>query len=442
VADGLDHPTRLIASPAGPLHGQCRLPGDKSVSHRAIIMAALAEGTSTLNGLSDGDDVQRTLAAVEAFGARIETQGSLTHISGCRWQSPDRPIDCGNSGTAARLLIGAAAAVPGLKASFIGDESLMKRPMARLVAPLIRMGARIDYGGHSLPINLIGRRLVAITHRNVPASAQVKTALLLAGLQAHGVTRIIEPERTRAHGEVMLRHFGCRLETANFGGSYGIGLYGPQELKPVKIDIGGDPSSAAFPIVAGLIVPGSAIRIDNMLASPERMGLFDVLTAMGADLKIQAREALGGETVATVSCRHAPLRGVDVPASVAPAMIDEYPIAAVAAAFADGTTIFRGVGELRHKESDRLERIASCLMACGVAARIHGDDLVVVGNGPPQGNILIDSHGDHRIAMAFAVLGLAAQGMVTVGGANMIATSFPGFVKLMNGLGARLEWAP
>jgi 3-phosphoshikimate 1-carboxyvinyltransferase len=435
-------PTRVIASPAGPLYGQCRLPGDKSVSHRAIIMAALAEGTSTLNGLADSEDVERTLAAVEAFGARIETQGSLTHISGCRWQSPDRPIDCGNSGTAARLLIGAAAAIPGLKASFVGDESLMKRPMARLVAPLVRMGAKIDYGGHSLPIKIVGRRLVAITHRNVPPSAQVKTALLLAGLQAHGITRIIEPERTRTHGEVMLRYFGCGLETVNFGGSYGVSLYGPQELKPVRIDIGGDPSSAAFPIVAGLIVPGSAVRIDNMLASPERLGLFDVLTAMGADLKIHAREALSGEAFASVSCRHSRLHGVDVPGTIAPAMIDEYPIAAVAAAFADGTTIFRGIGELRHKESDRLERIAAGLMACGVAARIHGDDLVVVGNGPPQGDIQIDSHGDHRIAMAFAVLGLAGQGMVTVRQADMIATSFPGFAKLMNGLGAGLKWAP
>lgn len=442
MADGTDHPTKLIATPSGPLGGHCQVPGDKSVSHRAIIMAALAEGTSTLNGLADGEDISRTLKAVQAFGARVEMRGSSTRITGCRWQSPAAPIDCGNSGTAARLLIGAAAALPELKASFTGDSSLSNRPMARLVEPLVRMGAAIEYGGHSLPIRVTGQRLAAITHRNIPASAQVKTALLLAGLQGHGLTRIIEPHKTRAHGEVMLRQFGCRLETSEFGANYSVSITGPQQLKAATIDIGGDPSSAAFPLVAGLIIPGSSVTIDSMLASAERRGLLDVLAAMGANLEIHAGESPGGECLASVSVHHSRLKGVEVPASMAPAMIDEYPIAAIAASFASGTTIFRGLGELRFKESDRLGQLARCLKQCGVVARIVGDDLVIVGDRHPHGNVLIDSRGDHRIAMALAILGLASRHSMFIGRADMIGTSFPSFTRVMVDLGARLEWVP
>jgi 3-phosphoshikimate 1-carboxyvinyltransferase len=314
--------------------------------------------------------------------------------------------------------------------------------MARLIEPLERMGARIEHRGSRLPVHVIGRRLGGITHRNVPASAQVKTALLLAGLQAHGITRIIEPEPSRAHGEVLLGRFGCRLETCSFGDSQAVSLSGPQELRPARIDIGGDPSSAAFPIVAALIVPGSSICVESMLATPARTGLIDVLCAMGADLRLQARETLGGEALASVICRHSRLEAVEVPASLAPAMIDEYPVAAVAASFATGTTVFRGLAELRHKESDRLERLVSCLKACGVIATEKDNDLFIAGRRQPARSVDICSHGDHRIAMAFAVMGLAGFERLIIDRADMIGTSFPGFADMMGSLGARLECVP
>ena len=418
--------------------GDVAPPGDKSCSHRAVILGALAEGTSVVHGLLESADVLATVAAVRAFGAKVERQGpGHWHITGGEWHSPERSVDCGNSGTAARLLMGAAAGFP-LRATFDGDESLRRRPMGRVTAPLTRMGARFDPSDR-LPIALSGGSLRGTEHRNARASAQVKSAVLLAGLRADGPVHVFEPAPSRDHSEIMLRAFGCEVESRITGQGLEVALGAQRRLRATTVEISGDPSSAAFPLVAALITPGSAVTLRNVLLNPLRTGLFDALVEMGADLSISNRRQASGEMVGDVTARTSSLHGIEVLAERAPSMIDEYPILAVAAAFAAGPTVMRGLAELRHKESDRLRAIADGLRACGVEVEETEDSLTIIPSGRPRGVGEVETEGDHRIAMAFLVLGLAAREPVSVDRVDMIGTSFPGFAVLMRGLGARLE---
>ncbi|MEO5972741.1 MAG: 3-phosphoshikimate 1-carboxyvinyltransferase [Sphingomicrobium sp.] len=424
--------SRLRASPGEPLSGIAVMPGDKSTSHRALILGALAEGETRITGLLESDDVAATIDALRAFGIRIEREGDTWRVIGGEWRSPCAPIDCGNSGSTARLVMGAAAGFP-ISTTLTGDESLRRRPMDRMIAPLTAMGARIE-GGEHLPLTIHGGDLRGIEHVNRFASAQVKTAVLLAGLRASGEVSLIEPEPSRDHGEIMLREFGCAVETA-----YGVVRLGAQRrLRGTAIAIGGDPSSAAFLWTAAAIVPGSAVCTPGVLVNPLRTGLLDALAAMGGEVSVTNRRLQSGEWIGDVRVAAAPLSAISLPAERVPAMIDEYPLAAVAAACAAGTSRFDGLAELRAKESDRLAAIVAGLTACGVAAHSEGDSLVVTGRAVP-GSASIDSGGDHRIAMAMLTLGLAARRPVTVDGAEMIATSFPGFAHAMRSIGAEID---
>ena len=409
----------LTAHPGRPLKGEISVPGDKSISHRAVILGAMAHGETRITGLLESDDVMRTVEAVRALGAEVERDGDAWRVRGGPWRSPEQAIDCGNSGTTARLLMGAVAGRP-ISATFTGDASLSRRPMRRVTEPLVQMGARIE-GGDTLPITVHGGGLAGIRYSAPIASAQVKSAILLAGLGAEGTTEVIELQPSRDHTERMLQLFQTE------GG----------ELRAAEIVVPGDPSSAAFPLVAALIVPGSEVTVRGVGINPTRTGLLEALSKMGADLVMTNRREQGGEPVADISARYSRLHAVSVPAGGAPSMIDEYPLLAVAAAFAEGETILEGLAELRHKESDRLATIAAGLAACGVAVQVDGDSLRIRGGA--VGGAHVATHGDHRIAMAFAVLGLASAAPVGVDGAEMIATSFPGFADLMRGLGARIE---
>jgi 3-phosphoshikimate 1-carboxyvinyltransferase len=435
----------LKAGPGAALSGAVSAPGDKSISHRALILGAMATGETLVTGLLEGDDVMRTAAAMRAFGAAVERTGDgAWRIAGRGGLAePTDVVDCGNAGTGVRLIMGAAAGYP-ISVSFTGDASLRGRPMGRVLDPLSRMGARfIARGGGRLPLTLAGGGLKGMDYQPPMASAQVKSAVLLAGLNAEGGVVVREPEPTRDHTERMLRAFGAVVEvTDEPGGARVARLAAGQSLTGCVIDVPGDPSSAAFPLVAALITPGSAVTVRNVLLNPLRTGLFETLREMGADLTIGNARDAGGEPVGDVTARFSPLTGVEVPAARAPSMIDEYPILAVAAAFASGTTTMRGIGEMRVKESDRVALMAQGLAACGVIVAEEPEALIVTGSGAaPAGGGLITTHGDHRIAMSHLVLGLAAREAVTVDQPGMIATSFPGFVELMRGLGATIEWA-
>jgi 3-phosphoshikimate 1-carboxyvinyltransferase len=424
----------LTGSRSGPLKGTIEVPGDKSMSHRALILGGLASGETRISGLLEGDDVLHTADAVRAFGAEVERLSSGEwRVRGAEWRSPSAAVDCGNSGTGARLLMGAAAGFP-ITVTFTGDSSLSSRPMERVLAPLRAMGAGTE--ASKLPVTIHGGALHGISFVNEKASAQVKSAILLAGLRAQGEVEVVEPRASRDHSENMLRAFGCDVETDGET----IRLGERRTLTATNVEIPGDPSSAAFAIVAALIVPGSDLCIRNVMTNPLRTGLFKTLQEMGGDIRLDNRRSHGGECVADVVVRSSTLRGVEVPAERAPAMIDEYPILGVAAAFASGRTIMHGLAELRVKESDRLAAIVAGLQACGVDAREEGDSLIVQGTGaPPRGGADVLAHHDHRIAMSFVVMGLAAERPVSVDSAGMIATSFPDFVPLMRSLGARVE---
>lgn len=423
----------LRASLSGALNGVAAVPGDKSCSHRALILATLAEGETRISGLLEAEDVMATAWAVEAFGASVErVADGEWRVRGAEWRSPSKPIDCGNSATSARLLLGAAAGFE-LTATFTGDASLSTRPMARVTAPLARMGARFE-GGERLPIMLHGGRLGGIDWVNEPASAQVKSAILLAGLRAQGSVVVREPVPSRDHTEIMLREFGSEVVTE----SGAVALGEARALHGCDIAIAADPSSAAFVLTAAAIIPGSSVEVRDLLVNPMRTGLFELLEEMGADVQLSDERLQSGEIVATVRVGHGRLHAVEVPAERIPAMIDEVPLLSVAAAFADGETAIHGLGELRHKESDRLGAILAGLAACGVTALAQGDTLRVFGRGRVRGGAKVLAQGDHRIAMAFLVLGLAAEEAVTVDSAGMIATSFPGFVESMRGLGAEI----
>lgn len=426
--------TLLTGSTSGSLSGDIEIPGDKSISHRALILGGLAKGKTQISGLLESDDVLHTAKAVRAFGAMIErvAPGEWS-VEGASWQSPQQPVDCGNSGTGARLMMGAAAGFP-ISAIFCGDASLSSRPMERVLEPLRSMGARTE--GSSLPVTIRGGNLRGLSFVNEKASAQVKSAILFAGLKASGEVEVVEPAPSRDHSENMLRAFGC--EVASKDGVVRLGSR--RELSGTQVRVPGDPSSAAFPLVAALIVPGSRVTIRKVMVNPLRTGLMTTLLEMGAELRLENERLDGGEKVADLIVASSRLSGVEVAAARAPSMIDEYPILSIAAAFAEGRTILHGLAELRVKESNRLAAIVEGLVACGVEAFEEGDSLVIEGaGGPPIGGAKVRAFHDHRIAMSFLVMGLGARRPVTVDSVDMIATSFPSFISLMRLLGAGIQ---
>jgi 3-phosphoshikimate 1-carboxyvinyltransferase len=441
-------PMRLRACPAGPLGGTTAVPGDKSLSHRALMLGAMAVGASRIEGLLEGEDVLATARAIAALGAGVERLAEgVWRVDGVGvggFAEPDAPLDLGNAGTGVRLLMGLLAGHP-FTTFLTGDASLRSRPMGRVMRPLERMGARfLARSRDRLPLALTGSNdLLPIRHEQSVASAQVKSAVLLAGLHAAGRTTVVEPEPSRDHTERLLAHLGAEIEVeALEGGGRAVTIVGQPELAAAPLVIPGDPSSAAFLLVAALIAPGSALRIEGTGINPLRTGLLDCLAEMGARLELRDVREHGGEPVADLEIEAGPLRGIDVPAARAPSMIDEYPILAVAAACARGRSRFAGLAELRVKESDRLAAIAAGLAACGVTVEVGEDSLAIEGcGGPPPGGGLIEARHDHRIAMSFLVLGGAARAPVEVEGAETIETSFPGFAPLMNRLGAAIETA-
>lgn len=429
----------LSARPSPALSGRVRAPGDKSISHRALILAALAVGESRIDGLLESEDVLATRAAVQALGAETERlgPGAWRVVGRGGFDQPAQVLDCGNSGTAVRLLMGAVAGFP-IEVRFDGDASLRGRPMGRVGEPLVQMGARVS--GDRLPLTIgggghFGGRLTAIHWRSKTASAQVKSAILLAGLNADGVTSVTEPAASRDHTERMLPLFGVEVRRDGLTAS----VAGGQSLTAADLIVPGDPSSAAFPLAAALMIPGSRVTVEGVMLNPSRTGLFETLVEMGADLVIENERQQGGETVGDITARGSRLRGVEVPPARAASMIDEYPILAVLASSAEGTTVMRGLEELRVKESDRISGTAAMLRACGVAVDEEPGGMIVHGQGrPPAGGATIATHGDHRLAMGALVLGLAAARPVSVDRPEMIATSFPSFVDLMRGLGAEI----
>jgi 3-phosphoshikimate 1-carboxyvinyltransferase len=441
------HPTSapqpLSLTTSAPLEGTVSIPGDKSISHRALMFGALAVGETVIEGLLEGEDVLATAAALTAMGASIEKRGSRWHVHGVGvggLLQPQTALDMGNSGTSTRLLMGLVASHP-ITATFIGDASLSRRPMGRVIDPLSLMGASfVASPGGRLPLTMTGLcPAVPLSYTLPVASAQVKSAILLAGLNTPGETCVIEPVPTRDHSERMLAGFGASLTVEESREGRVIRLLGEATLRPQAIMVPGDPSSAAFPLVAALIVPGSEVTITNVGLNPTRAGLIKVLQDMGADITLGQQRTVGGEPVADLHVRHSALNGIDVPPEVAPTMIDEYPILFVAAAFAQGRTVMRGLDELRVKESDRIAVMAAGLQACGIACEELTDGLIVEGRGgePVPGGATIAASLDHRIAMSFAVLGLNSLAPVTVDDARPVATSFPGFVTMLESLGAR-----
>ena len=437
--------TSLIARPlsarrSGPLRGEVQVPGDKSISHRALILGAMAVGETRVSGLLEAEDVLNTAKVMRQFGATVTRDGDgLWHVWGMGvggWSQPDMDLDFGNSGTGSRLVMGAMATTP-ITAVFTGDASLRGRPMKRVLEPLEKFGATWEArDGGLMPLTLHGTdRPICIDYDVKVASAQVKSALLLAALNAPGRTRITQASLTRDHTEKMLRAFGADVSVEPLKAGEAIHLLGEVDLKPCAVEVPRDPSSAAFPLVAALIVPNSEVSIPGVLLNARRIGLIDTLKEMGADIEVQNARESGGEKIGDLLVKHSALTGVDVPPERAPAMIDEYPILAIAAAFAEGRTIMRGLEELRVKESDRLSAIVNGLRENGVRVTESEDGMVVEGGDVPGGGRVI-THMDHRIAMSFLVMGLASEKPVSVDDVSMIATSFPEFENLMRNLGA------
>ncbi len=435
----------LTARRSGPLTGRAQVPGDKSISIRALILGALAVGETRITGMLEGEDALNTAKAMQALGAGVQRVGEgewCIHGVGIGgFAEPKGPLNFGNSGTGCRLALGAVAGCP-ITATFDGDASLRSRPMRRVLEPLERIGARtLASMDGRLPLTLAGAAdPIPIVFKPPVPSAQLKSATLLAGLSAPGETTVIEAEATRDHTEKMLIHFGADLRIDPFeANGRCIRLAGQPELIPQPITVPADPSSSAFPLMAALLVPGSDIILNSVMMNPLRTGLLTTLGEMGAAIETLERRTEGGEEVADLRVRAGGLRAVEVPAARAPAMIDEYPILAVAASFADGVTVMRGLKDLRVKESDRLAATAALLRTNGVTVEIAGDDLIVEGRGRPAGGGEVATHMDHRIAMAALVLGLSSERPVRIDDGTFIATSFPGFVELMRGLGADLS---
>ncbi len=435
--------TPLTARRGAALTGTVQVPGDKSISHRALMFGLLTVGETRITGLLEGEDVINTAKVCRALGAQVEQTGpgawTVHGVGVGGLVEPAEPLDFGNSGTGCRLMMGVVGAHP-IRATFDGDASLRKRPMRRALDPLELFGLTVvsQAEGGRLPITTQGPKdAVPVVYESPVASAQVKSAVLLAGLNAPGITTVIEKEATRDHTERMLVHFGAEL-TVTPHGEHGrrIDLVGQPELKPAPVVVPADPSSAAFPMVAAAIVPGSDVTITGVMMNPLRTGLFATLVEMGAEIEVLNARIESGEDIADLRVRGSKLTGVDVPAHRAPSMIDEYPVLAVAAAFAEGPTRMRGLHELRVKESDRLAAVAAGLAAAGVDHTIEGDDLIVAGNGKVPGGGTVETHMDHRIAMSFLVMGLGTTQPMTVDDTAFIATSFPDFTGLMRGLGA------
>ncbi|WP_315758159.1 MULTISPECIES: 3-phosphoshikimate 1-carboxyvinyltransferase [unclassified Bradyrhizobium] len=436
-------PTPLESRASGPLSGTIRVPGDKSISHRALILGALSVGETRISGLLEGEDVLNTAQSMRALGAKVRRTGdfawTVRGVGVGGFAQPSAPLDFGNSGTGCRLVMGAVAGCP-ISAVFDGDASLRSRPMRRILDPLVLMGAKVTAiaEGGKLPLTLQGAsNPVPIEYRTPVASAQIKSAVLLAGLAAPGVTTVIEQEASRDHTELMLKHFGAEIVTTPEG-THGrrIALTGQPELTGAPVIVPADPSSAAFPLVAALIVDGSDLVLSDVMTNPLRTGLFTTLREMGASIEEDDVRGDAGEPMARLRVRASKLRGVVVPPERAPSMIDEYLVLAVAAAYAEGTTVMRGLHELRVKESDRLEATAAMLRVNGVKVEITGDDLIVQGRGHVPGGGLVATHMDHRIAMSALVMGLASDKPVTVDDTAFIATSFPDFIPLMCKAGA------
>lgn len=425
----------------GALSGTIRVPGDKSISHRAMMFGAMARGRTTVSGLLEGEDVLATGRAMRALGARVEKIGAQWEIDGLGvggFLEPEAALDFGNAGTGVRLCMGLVGTYP-FTTRFIGDASLTKRPMGRVLDPLRAIGVEVvEHHQDRLPIALRGPRTpLPIDYRVPMASAQVKSCVLLAGLVIPGETRVVEPVMTRDHTEKMLAGFGAEIDIAtDAAGVRTITVKGLPDLQGQNLQVPGDPSSAGFPLVAALIVPGSDVTVENVLMNPTRTGLIETLIEMGADISVTNRRNSGGEDLADLRVRHSRLKGVTVPAARAPAMIDEYPVLAVAAAYAQGRTEMPGIDELRVKESDRLAAVARGLEANGVTCEEGADYLIVQGAGGVPGGGKVETHLDHRIAMSFLVMGMAAERQVTIDDDTMIATSFPSFVDDFSRLGA------
>jgi 3-phosphoshikimate 1-carboxyvinyltransferase len=435
----------LTARHGGPMQGRVRVPGDKSISHRALILGALTVGETTISGLLEGEDVLHTADAMRALGACVERTGEhawrIHGVGVGGFAQPAGVLNFGNSGTGCRLAVGAVAGAP-VTVSFDGDDSLRSRPMQRVLDPLEKMGARVVQvaDGGRLPLTVHGAAdPIPIVYEPPVPSAQLKSAVLLAGLAAPGETTVIEAEATRDHTERLLKHFGAKVSSKPHG-DYGrrIVLQGQPELEPANVLVPADPSSAAFPLVAALIVPGSELILEAVMTNPLRTGLLTTLREMGASIEAMEKRDDGGEEVADLRVCTSALKGMDVPPERAPSMIDEYPILAVAASFAEGITRMRGLKELRVKESDRLAATADMLRANGIAVEIEGDDMIVQGKGRPAGGGEVKTHMDHRIAMAALVMGLASENAVRIDDSALIATSFPGFVDLIRSIGADL----
>ena len=440
-------PCPFTVAAAGPLRGRVAVPGDKSISHRAVMFASLAIGQSRIEGLLEGEDVLATAAAMRAMGASIERDDSgswiVCGVGVGGLLQPAGALDMGNSGTSTRLLMGLVAAHP-ITVTFTGDASLSRRPMARVIDPLARMGADITASpGNRLPLMVRGLSPAVPIEYTLPVvSAQVKSAVLLAGLNTPGITTVIEPVATRDHSERMLRGFGAELSVEQTPAGRVIRLTGEAELQPQQIVVPGDPSSAAFWAVAALIVPGSDLTITNVLLNPTRAGLYEALRLMGGDIAIENPRDVGGEPVGDLRVRHSALTGIEVPPDLAPSMIDEYPALFVAGAFAHGTTVARGADELRVKESDRIAAMVAALGEAGVAVVEHQDGLTIQGSGgePLSGGGRVTTQLDHRIAMSMAVAGLRCTRPLAIDDARPIATSYPQYLDTMRALGAAPVW--
>lgn len=437
-------PRPLTLAARGPLRGTVTVPGDKSISHRAIMFSALAVGESRIEGLLEGEDVLATAAAMRAMGAQVERgEDGIWRVHGVGvggLQQPAQALDMGNSGTSTRLLMGLVAS-HGITATFTGDASLSSRPMGRVIEPLSQMGAEITASpGGRLPLMLRGLcPAVPIAYTLPVASAQVKSAILLAGLNTPGITRVIEPVPTRDHSERMLRGFGAELTVEDSPEGKVISITGEAELKPQHIVVPGDPSSAGFWMVAASIVPGSEITIANVCMNPTRTGLITALRLMGADIAETNARTVGGEPVADLVVRHAPLKAIEVPADLAPSMIDEYPVLFVAASVAEGRTVARGAHELRVKESDRISTMRTALEACGVVTEEFEDGLAIQGSGgaPLAGGGSVATRLDHRIAMSMTVAALAAHAPIAIDDVGPVATSYPNFFPTLDALTAQ-----
>lgn len=429
---------RLIVRPAArALRGRYRPPGDKSVSHRAAILGGLAAGETEIHGFLGSADTRATLHAMQQLGARVDESAGVIRVQGGSLRRPSSPLDLGNSGTGMRLLAGALAGHPGLRGGrveLIGDESLSRRPMARIIDPLSRMGAKIGSREGRAPLTIEPKTLSGQRHALSVASAQVKSAVLLAGLYAEGETVVVEPGVSRDHTERMLPAFGVTLHD----GEPGISIHGGQKLSGARIEVPGDLSSAAFALAAGLLVDGSEVALESVGLNPTRSGFVEIVQAMGARLRIDGDQTTGGEPLARLVARGAALVGIDIAPELVPLAIDEFPLLMAMAAAAEGRTRVRGASELRVKESDRIAVMCRELARLGVEVEELEDGAVITGGRVRGGEV--DSHGDHRVAMSLAVLALVAEAPVAIDNAEWIRTSYPGFVEDMRALGAEMEW--